>query len=701
MRRTVATAGTVALLAIAPALPCPATPIRPATDTYFGTTVDDPYRWLEDGKDPAVGRWAQAQTALTRRFIEGRPAYASIARRVATLSRTSTARFRLTIAGGRAIYLRQTPPQPQAQLVARDGLDGAERVLYDPHDAAIESVFVAPDGAKVAFTTHTGGNENETLHVVDAATGTLSADVIEQVGGGTSPSALAWDGDGGGFVVTRWPRRPDGTRANGAIELWHHVLGTDPAQDTYVFGRGRSARSEYALTTSRDGGALAAFVTDGDGVHAAIYVREADGPFVQVATPADGIGSSGQIGGHFVGNRLAVVSVRRDPQGEIVAIAPGETFDRGTILVRASGAVIDDFAPVDGGLVTHDVDGGDGTARFVRDGGSPPVALPIPPQATITELAADPAAGGTIVVGIADYRSPGRWLRYDPAANALRATGIARTAPADYSRVVVRRVLVPTRDGSAKIPLEITSSPGVHQDGTAPTVLTAYGAYGIVTSPHFLGTWLAWLERGGVYAQAMVRGGGEYGEGWHLAAKLATKTRSADDLAACADWLAAHGYGDARHLGIIGGSAGGFLMGLALTRDPQRYRAVVAQVGIFDLLRVELTPNGAYNTPEFGTVRDPAQFAWMRRQSPYENVVPARPYPAVLMTTGENDPRVEPYNSRKMTARLQAASSSGLPILLWQKSGEGHGVGSSFAQRVASQTETIAFFDAELRPGGR
>jgi prolyl oligopeptidase len=257
--------------------------------------------------------------------------------------------------------------------------------------------------------------------------------------------------------------------------------------------------------------------------------------------------------------------------------------------------------------------------------------------------------------------------------------------------------MVPSQDGTVRIPLEIVRAKSTRLDGTAPTILNAYGAYGFINPPGYDPALLAWLERGGIYARAMVRGGGEYGDSWHTAAYRATKTKSSDDLAACADWLATHDYATARHLGINGASAGGFLMGLALTRNPERYRAVVSEVGIYDLLRWELTPNGAYNTPEFGTVRDPAQFAWMLKQSPYHNVVPGRPYPAVLMTTGANDPRVDPYNSRKMIARLQADSSSGYPVLLLQRADGGHGIDDSLDQLTERNVVTFAFFDSQLR----
>jgi prolyl oligopeptidase len=681
----------------------PATPVHPVTDTYYGKAVHDPYRWLEDASDPAVKKWAATQSKLTLAYLHAQPSYPIYAARVAALAKTSTNRFALQIAGGHYVYLRQTPPQQQAQLVTRTGIHGDERILFDPQSAAvgnaappaIESVYLSFDGGKVAVTTQQGGAENETIHVIDTVTGELLPDTIANVGGGTSPTALVWDGDGNGFLHTKWPLNPDGTVSSAHIEIWHHVLGTDAAADTYVFGRGLSARAEYNLLGSRDGKYQAAFVTDGDGVHGAIYERASDGTFVQAVAPADAVGSSGDPQCAFVGDRLVVISFKRSTFGEAVAISPGKSFDEGETIVPAGKLVLQNIIPVRGGFLTSEIDGGDGAMRFFRSNGTR-ARLPIPAQSTITAAAGD-AVNGDTIVGFTGYGTPNAWLLYHAGSNTLTQTGIRQRAAADYSQLVVRRALVPSLDGKVKIPVEVVSLPDAKQDGTAPTMLSAYGAYGIVTQPFFIGTRLAFLERGGVFAQAMIRGGGEYGEAWANAAKLATKTKSSDDLAAVADWLGTHGYGNAKHLGIMGGSAGGFLMGLALTRNPARYRAVDSAVGFYDLLREENTPNGAYNTPEFGTTKDPAQFAWMVKQSPYENVVRGKAYPAVLMTTGENDPRVDPYNSRKMVARLQAASTSRLPILLWQKSGEGHGIGNSFAQRIADTTATLTWFDSQLR----
>lgn len=685
-----------------PRLAYPPAPAQAATDTYFGTQIVDPYRSLEDPNDPRTRAWAAAETDLAQRFIHGQPAYAQIRARVEALSQGSPSRSGLQIAGGRWVYLRRTPPAPQAALVVRNGGEAAaERVLYDPAASAvgappaIGSVWLSPDGSRVAFTTQQGGSEDETLHVVDVASGTMLGDTLAHVGGGTTPVALAWDADAKGFVHTVLPRNADGTYAKDGIVLVHHVVGADPASDAYVFGRGLSPKAEYHLLASRDGSALAVIEADGDGVPASVYVRRGvSGAFAQVATPAAGIGSSSAADAAFVGNVLAVVAKGKAPRGAVIGIGPGETVDTGKTLVPGGDLVIDDVVAIPGGFATLDVNGGDSGMRTFDADGTPRATVPVPEVSTIDFAAADPS-GNEIIVDVEGYTAPPRWLRYDSARNVLVPTSIAQSAPGDYSRVRVERAFVPSLDGRVKIPLEIVSGPGARGPRT-PTILGAYGAYGSITRPRFSAAALAWLERGGAIASAMIRGGGEYGSEWHTAARLATKTVSADDLAACAKWLGSNGYGDAKHLGIMGGSAGGFLMGLALTRNPELYRAVASSVGIYDLLRVELTPNGAFNIPEFGTVTDAGQFAWMRAQSPYLNVRKGVAYPAVLMTTGENDPRVDPYNSRKMVALLQADSSSPYPILLLQKSGQGHGIGNSLQQRVDADAERYAFFWSQL-----
>ncbi len=672
-------------------------------DTYFGTTVADPYRWLEDAKSPEVRAWAAAETKVARDFIDARPARATFKKRVRELLKGTTFRFDLSIRGTHWVYLRETPPQQQPVIIARDGVAAPERVIFDPTSMmqngtqpSVESSFISPDGSKLAFAVQFGGSEDETLHVVDTSTGTSRPDTLSHVGGGISPVALSWDEDGKGFLHTQWPKNADGTFATAGMLIFHHMLGTDPARDTYVFGKGLSARAEYQFAAATHGGAAAMSITEGDGNHNALYVRRGASPFTLIAKPDDGVGNTADFGGAFVGDTLMVISKKRDSRGEVVAIGPGQTFATGKTVVAAGNLVIEGVIPAAGGFITRDIDGGDGSARFFAADGTLRQTLPIPKVSTVYPLAADPD-GGAVIVGYMGYTSPDKWLLYDASANTLQPTGIEMTPPGDFSNVVAERVFVASLDGKVKIPLEIVHMKNVRTDGTAPTILEAYGAYGTITRPFFSPTDLAWLERGGVVAEAMVRGGGEYGEAWHQAARLATKTVSSDDLAACAKWLGANGYGNAKHIGIRGGSAGGFLMGLALTRNPELYRAVNSYVGIYDLLRFELTPNGAYNTTEFGSAKDPHQFPWMLEQSPYHNVAKGRAYPAVLMTTGENDPRVDPYNSRKMIARLQAANTSPYPVFLIQKSGEGHGMGNALDQALDNYVDWLTFFDSQLK----
>lgn len=696
---------TILTLAAAPQiLHYPATPAIPVVEQYSGRSVVDPYRWLEDGTAPKVIAWAQAQTAIARTYIESQPPYSGYHARVRTLSKTGTRRFALVIRDNHYVYLRQTPPEAQAELVTRDGIHGSERVLFNPNAAvsgnqappAIESVFVSLDGDKVAFTTQQGGAEEETLHVVSVASGKLLPDTIEHAGGGTSPTALIWDRDGNGFVHTRFPLTGSDESRHFNIKLYHHTLGTDPTTDSYVFGDGQPANVEYYVVQATDGNGVALFVDAGDGVFASAYTSYGGAPFHQVATPSDAINCcESSARGAFVNGNLDVVTTKRHSKGDVVSIAPGKTFDQGGTVVHAGENSIDALAAVPGGFVTREIDGGDAAARYFNPAGKRIATLPLPPISTINGIAADPRAGD-IIIDSTSYVTPRRWLSYDRSTNQLLPTGIQSATAGDYSGVVVKRVFVPSLDGTAKIPLEIVALKTTALTARTPTLITAYGSYGVVSTPFFIGPLLSWLERGGVFAQAMIRGGGEYGEAWHQAAVHATVYKRADDLAACAKWLGANGYGDAQHLGITGGSAGGYLMGLALTRNPQLYRAVVSQVGFYSELREVFTPNGVFNIPEFGDPRDPKQFPWVYAYSPYYQVKKGVAYPAILMMTGENDPRVAPRESRKMIAMLQAASSSSYPILLWQKSGQGHGIGNSFDQQVDDTTQLLTFFESQL-----
>jgi prolyl oligopeptidase len=284
---------------------------------------------------------------------------------------------------------------------------------------------------------------------------------------------------------------------------------------------------------------------------------------------------------------------------------------------------------------------------------------------------------------------PPAWFRAGPDGR-VTPTPWKRPSPVDFSDAEVAREWAVSKDGT-RVPIDILRLKGTKRDGHAPTILYGYGGYGISQRPVFSALKHVWLEQGGVYAVALLRGGGEYGDDWHLQGNLERKQNVFDDFAACAKRLIEAGDTRPARLAIEGGSNGGLLMGAALTQHPELFGAVVAHVGIYDMLRVELSANGAFNITEFGSVRDPAQYRALHAYSPYHRVVDGTPYPPVLFLTGANDPRVDPMQSRKMTARLQAATSSKNPILLRTASGSGHGIGASLDERAAKAADVYAF----------
>jgi prolyl oligopeptidase len=291
------------------------------------------------------------------------------------------------------------------------------------------------------------------------------------------------------------------------------------------------------------------------------------------------------------------------------------------------------------------------------------------------------------------FVTPPAFYRVAPGGQPKR-TALAAMAPVDFGDVDVARETAVSRDGT-RVPMTIVTRKGTPRDGRNPTLLYGYGGYGISMQPHFSAMLHAWLERGGVYAEANLRGGDEFGEAWHAAGKLTRKQNVFDDFEACTRYLIAERYAAASTLAIEGGSNGGLLMGAALTQHPDLFRAVVSHVGIYDMLRSELWPNGAFNVTEFGSVKDPEQFKALFAYSPYHHVVDGTRYPAVLLLSGTNDARVNPADSRKLAARLQAASSADHPILL-RISGSGHGFGTSLTDSLAQQADRLAFLFWQL-----
>ncbi len=400
---------------------------------------------------------------------------------------------------------------------------------------------------------------------------------------------------------------------------------------------------------------------------------------------------------------LYLVSRNAAPRGKLLKLAAGDSdLSHATTIVPQGDAALqgggefggDPVVVTDHAIYARELVGGPSRVAVFDHDGKPIGVLPLPDAAAVDEV--DPIAPGRLAYSVETYLQPARFLAWNEATRAGASTALVSTSPVSFADAEVVRTLATSKDGT-RIPVSIIRKRGTRLDGRNPTLLFGYGGYGVTMAPQFAGPFTrVWLDGGGVYAIANIRGGGEWGEDWHKFGALTHKQNVFDDFNAASHMLIDTHTTTPAHLAILGGSNGGLLMGAALTQHPELYRAVVSLVGIYDMMRVERDPNGAFNTTEFGTVANADQFRAMLAYSPYHHVKPGTAYPAVFMATGTHDGRVNPMHSRKMVAALQAATSSGRPILLAISDKSGHGIGSSLDVKVAQRSDDLAFLFGQL-----
>ncbi|HXY40764.1 MAG TPA: prolyl oligopeptidase family serine peptidase [Vicinamibacteria bacterium] len=694
----------LAALAVGPVLRAavarlPPTPRRPVTDTYHGVRVRDDYRWLEDWSNPEVRAWSEAQDAYARAYLDGLPIRGTILERVTQLTQTiAPAYFDLACRRGVCFALENRPPKQQPMLVRLPSVDdtATERVIVDPNaidprgGTEIDFYVPSPDGSKVAVSVSEGGSESGTVWVFDAESGQRIPDVVPLVNGGTAGGSVAWNAEGTGFWRTRYPAAGERPAAERAFyqQVWFHQLGTPAGSDRYVIGREFPKIAEIVLTSSEDGRSTLLDLLNGDGGEHAFFLRTDGGEFRQVTAFEDGVvlGRIGEDGVYLLSHRDA-------PNGKILRLPLAAlSLAQARTVVPEGAAAIQGFLPAGSRLYVVDVAGGPSAVRVFDLAGQPGGELPLPAMSSVRGLVH--TGGDAVLVDRTSFTEPPGWYHYAPGAAGLTPTALLEKSPADLSDVEVRRELAVSKDGT-KVPVNILLRQGTPVDGSAPALLTGYGGYDVSEGPSFHPTTRAWLEQGGIWALANIRGGGEFGEAWHRAGMLSSKQNVFDDFAAAARLLVDHRYTSPGKLAIEGGSNGGLLMGAELVQHPELFRAVVSHVGIYDMLRVELSPNGLFNTTEFGSVADPRQFEALYAYSPYHHVKDGVQYPSVLFLTGQNDPRVDPLNSRKMTARLQASGTKN-PVLLRTSSSTGHGIGSPLRERQQQAADVFAFLFDQL-----
>jgi prolyl oligopeptidase len=678
----------------------PQSPRKPVVETYHGVAVTDDYRWLEDDNAPEVKAWVAEQNKAARAYLDGIAQRPGIAKRVSALLGAKRVRHYDFQFRQRLFAIKFAPPANQSMLVVMpvDGNVAKATVVLDPNvldktgHTTIDFYRASYDGKRVVVSLSTNGSEDGTAYVYDVATRKRLPDVIPGVNYPTAGGSVEWAPDGTGFYYTRYPREGERSAADAHFyqTVWFHQLGTPVSADRYVIGRDFPRIAEIGLKGSPDGKHLLAQVHNGDGGEVAFFVRDPAGQWTQVAGFTDGVKqvAFGDDG------RLYAMTINGALLGRIIAMPLDRpTLANAVTVVPEADIVAERVTPAKTRLFVQYRDGGPSAVRMFALDGKRLGDLPAEP---VSDIAVGIRLNGDdIMVHTVSYVSPPTWFRFDAARDKLVPTQLNSKPDYNFADATVFRDVAISKDGT-KVPINILYRKGMNRNGRNPVLLYAYGGYGVSMIPYFGAMNRLWLDYGGVYAVCNVRGGGEYGEPWHLAGNLTKKQNTFDDFDACMRYLTEFKYTSADRLAIMGGSNGGLTMGGALTQHPASMRAVVSQVGMYDMLRVETEPNGEFNTTEFGTIKDAAQFKALFEYSPLLRVKDGVAYPSVLFTTGAYDGRVAPWQSRKMTARLQAATSSKNPILLRTEAGAGHGIGTSLAKRIEEEADTYAFLVDQL-----
>ncbi|HEY3077649.1 MAG TPA: prolyl oligopeptidase family serine peptidase [Burkholderiales bacterium] len=708
MRALVGLVAVAAFAAHAQTPPSPF-PARNVQATFFGTVVDDPYRDLEDIKNPDVVAWAKSHADFARRQLESLPGYKGLRSRVAQLDESATATVGTVRLDGKGtlFFTRRGARDNTLKLymreATRDG-KGAETLLVDPDDWQRETGkphainYFAPsfDGQLVAFGISAVGSEEASIYVMETATRKRIGEPIDRA---QYPN-ISWRPDSRSFFYLRQQEMKPGMPATEKYQngrSWLHLVGTPASTDVVIAGPDISPRmpvrpADEATVFAIPGSRFAlAVVENGVQRELALYtaplvsVGKPGTPWVRICDFPDKVTRAA-----VHGDDLYLLTYRDSTRFSIVRTrlnAPD--FANATTVVPAFERVLVSMHAAKDGLYIEARDGA--VKRLMRRAWGAQAALDVrlPLEGNAGILAARQDVDGAIV-GLSAW-TRAREIHAVNRAGRVTNTGLQPLGAFDApTGLVTTEVKVRSHDG-AMVPLSIIHRADVKLDGSNPTLLYGYGSYGITEEPYYQAMRLAWLERGGVYAVANVRGSSVYGYDWYKAGYKTTKPNTWKDFIACAEYLIAQNYTSSRKLGILGGSAGGILVGRAMTERPDLFAAVIPVVGALDMLRAEATANGVPNIPEFGTVTKEDEFRALLAMSSYHHVKDATAYPAVMLIHGVNDVRVDYWHSSKMAARLLAASTSGKPILLNLDYEAGHGIGSTKQQRQRQIADYYAF----------
>jgi prolyl oligopeptidase len=677
----------------------PAAPRGMQVDDYHGTKVADPYRWLEDADSAETHAWVEAENKLTFGYLATLPHRAEIRQRLTKL--WDYERFSVPMErGGRYFYSRNNGLQNQSVLYWTDSLHGEPRLLLDPNTlskdgtVALGGESISEDGKYLAYALATAGSDWQEWHVREVATGKDLPDTLQWV----KFSGAAWLKDGSGFFYGRYPAPEAGAAAlrdaNYGQKLYFHRLGTPQSEDTLVYERPDNREMEFGATVTDDGRYLLITVNQGTESKNRLYYKDLtvkDAPVVKLLDQFDAqyqvIDNEGTL--------FWIQTTLNAPRGRVIAIdiAHPEPSNWKTVIPESSETMQGVSLFGDLFYVTYLKDARSQVRLYALDGtAAGELALP--------GLGTAEGFGGRrhdkqTFYAYTSFTTPSTIYRYDLAA---QTSTIFRQPKVDFdpSRYETKQVFYTSKDGT-RIPMFLTYKKGIRLDGSNPTLLYAYGGFDISLTPAFSIGNLVWLEMGGIYAQPNLRGGGEYGEQWHLDGTKLKKQNVFDDFIAAAEWLITNHYTSTPKLAIRGGSNGGLLIGAVLTQRPDLFGAALPAVGVLDMLRYQKFTIGWAWASDYGTADNPEEFHALYKYSPLHNVKAGTHYPPTLITTGDHDDRVVPGHSFKFAATLQAAQGGEAPVLIRIETRAGHGAGKPTAKLIEETADLWTFLAHALR----
>ncbi len=701
----------------------PVAEIKPVADTFHGTRVVDNYRWLENGNSPETQQWVAQEMAYTRGMLDHLAGRDAIQKRLTELLSIGSVTPPI-LAGHHYFYTRREGMQNQPILYVREKTsdaiapakgDGPDRVLIDPNQLAADGTIAldwfqpSENGKYVAYGTSPSGSEMSTLHIIETKTGTLLPDTIER----TRAASIAWKIDNSGFYYTRYPKKGDVPAGQEMYNrhVFYHSLGDDPDQeDQPIFGEGRDPEDWPGVSLSNDGRWLLINVEQGYTKTELFLMDLKKGtPPIRVTTGKDFL-----YAGEVYKDKL-YISTNEDAPRYHVFVADVGNYDRSAWkeIIPQSDAVLQGTAVFGGMLYAQYEQNATSQLKLFDLDGKKITDIELPAIGTVF------GSGGRwdrdeMFFGFQSFTVPPSIYRVDlkpvrvdtkptgPSGDAIGLTALWTKVDApsiDPSSYEVNQEWFNSKDGT-RVPMFVVHKKGLQKNSKNPTLLTAYGGFNISLTPEFKRQQYLWLEHGGVYAVANLRGGAEFGEDWHRAGMLEKKQNVFDDMIAAAEHLIAEKYTDRNHLAIQGGSNGGLLMGAMITQRPDLFRAVVCQVPLLDMLHYQDFQIAKLWIPEYGSSDNPDQFKWLYAYSPYHHVKPGTEYPAILFMTADTDTRVDPMHAKKMAAEMQAEAKNGAsktrPILLRIESKAGHGAGKPVTKQIEEFADIYSFLFWQL-----